>query len=440
MSERPAAKLSPTPARAAAGAVLRRVLEDRWFVDAAESAEQARLAPLSPGDRALARRLTMTALRRLRDIDAAIDARLARPLPKKAAAARAALRIAAAETIILGGPAHAAVDAAVRIVKRADPAHAGLVNAVSRRIAESGARDGDADRLLVGRRNAAAWLAEALDADWGVARADACLAAALAPPPLDLTPAADAADWARRLGGALIFEASVRLRDADGPVRQLPGFAEGAWWVQDAAAAAPARLLGPLKGRKALDLCAAPGGKTLQLAAAGAQVTAVDVSEDRLARVRENLARTGLTADVVCADAASWAADGLFDAVLLDAPCSASGTLRRHPELGHIKSSAGLDRLTAAQDALLDAAWRRTAPGGRLVFCTCSAFKAEGEARAEAFLKRRPEAAPTTRKENELLVDPRLLDRAGRIRTLPGDVDEIGGVDGFFAAAFDKPA
>ena len=427
---------SPVPLRAAAAALLGRVLDEKQFFDLALAREAERFNALSPGDRIAARRLAVTALRRLGEIDQEIDARLAKPLPKKAAPIRHILRIAAAETAFLDGPAHAAVDAAVRLAKRVDARLSGLVNAVSRRIAEAGPRLADRPRREAGRLNTPAWLWRRLVADWGEETAEAVAAAHLSPAPLDLTVKSDPEQWAARLGGDAT-PVGVRLRGADGAVPELDGYREGEWWVQDLAAALPARLLDSLEGARALDLCAAPGGKTLQLASAGAEVTALDVSEPRLARLRENLERTKLKADIVVADALSWRPENPFDVILLDAPCSASGTIRRHPELPWIKDDGGLEALARAQDALLDAAWDMLAPQGRLIFCTCSVFKIEGESRLEAFLARRPSAARAQTKGDATAP---FLNAEGALRTKPSDWAARGGMDGFFAALLRKGA
>lgn len=434
-----AAAPSPVPLRAAAGALLGRILRERLFFDAAWSREADKLQALTPGDRIAARRLTMTALRRLGEIDAEIDARLAKPLPQKAAPIRDILRIAAAETAFLGGPAHAAVDAAVRLAKRADARLSGLVNAVSRRIAEAGPRLADRPRTEAGRLNAPPWLWKRLKADWGAEDAAAIAAAHLSPAPLDLTVKADAAGWAERLGGEET-PSGVRLRNADDAVSALEGFEAGDWWVQDVAASLPARMLGEVAGLRVLDLCAAPGGKTLQLAAAGAEVTALDFSEARLERLRENLERCRLEAKIVAADALDWRPEAPFDAILLDAPCSASGTVRRHPELPWIKDEEGLDALAKTQDALLAAAWEMLAPSddparGGLIFCTCSLFKIEGEARIEAFLSKYQDAEMVCA---EGIAPAELLDGKGRLRSRPSDWAERGGMDGFFAARVAK--
>ena len=214
----------------------------------------------------------------------------------------------------------------------------------------------------------------------------------------------------------------------------LPGFEAGAWWVQDAAAAVPARMLGALEGRRVLDLCAAPGGKTLQLAAAGAAVTALDVSDARLGRLRENLARTGLGARVVVADALGWTPAGKFDAILLDAPCSASGTIRRHPDLPHLRGGGNPATLVALQATLLARAYQWLAPGGRLVYAVCSLLPSEGEEQVARFLAATPGARVVAPDAAALGIEPGWVDAAGGVRLRPDYWPERGGMDGFYAA------
>jgi 16S rRNA (cytosine967-C5)-methyltransferase len=230
---------------------------------------------------------------------------------------------------------------------------------------------------------------------------------------------------------------SLRLA-RPGQISALPGFAEGAWWVQDAAAALPARMLGEVAGREVLDLCAAPGGKTLQLAAAGARVTALDASEPRLGRLRENLARTGLGAEIVVADALAWQPGRQFDAILVDAPCSATGTIRRHPDLPHIRRPTDLAALTELQARLLARAWHWLAPGGRIVFCTCSLLPAEGEDQVARFLAAHADASVVRPDPTALGIAPGWIDAAGGLRLRPDYWPERGGMDGFHATALTK--
>jgi 16S rRNA (cytosine967-C5)-methyltransferase len=283
------------------------------------------------------------------------------------------------------------------------------------------------------------WLAAPLDAAWGPEARRAIEAAQRIRPPLDLMlkREAEAERWAAALGAERLPTGSLRL--AGWPqVSRLPGYAEGAWWVQDAAAALPARLLGPLAGRTALDLCAAPGGKTMQLAAAGATVVAVDAAEARLGRLRENLTRTGLAAEVVAADALTWEPGRRFEAVLVDAPCTASGTIRRHPDLPWIRTGRELEALTALQAALLRRAWGWLAPGRRLVYCVCSLLPEEGEAQAARFLAATPEARVVAPDPRALGVHPAWIDAGGGLRTRPDFWPERGGLDGFYAICLGK--
>jgi 16S rRNA (cytosine967-C5)-methyltransferase len=395
-------------------------------------------AGLAPADRARAGHLAAAALRWLRPVDALLAGMMRQPIAARAQVARDALRLAVTEIAALAVPPHAAVDAAVRLTKadrRAAPL-ANLVNAVARKAADA------APTLLT---NADArmtalpdWLLKRLRKAYGGAAADRIGLALLEDAPLDLTARdpASAEDWARRMDGALTPTGSIRLARG-GQVTALPGFAEGAWWAQDAASALPARLCRAGPGARVLDLCAAPGGKTMQLAAAGADVTALDLSDDRLNRLRRNLERTGLSATVVAADALEWWPERPFPTVLLDAPCTATGTLRRHPDILHLRREADVARMAALQDRMLDAAWGMVAPGGTLVFCTCSLLPEEGEARARAFLSRTvdAEASPVAPAE---VGDPALVTPKGWLRCRPDFWSEIGGMDGFFAARFAK--
>ena len=243
--------------------------------------------------------------------------------------------------------------------------------------------------------------------------------------------------WAEKLGGTLLATGTVRLA-AGGRVEALPGFSEGAWWVQDAAAALPARLLGNVAGKSVVDLCAAPGGKTAQLAAAGAGVTAVDLSGARMQRLRANLDRLHLEAELVEADAASWSPGRTFDAVLLDAPCTATGTIRRHPDILRLKRPEDVAALADIQTRLLDNAAKLLAPGGTLIYCTCSLQPEEGVEQVDRFLSRQPRFARRPIDPGESGIDPDWVTEAGDLRTLPfhlpGARPELSGLDGFYAA------
>ncbi len=391
-------------------------------------ADEARLAGSGP-ERAEARALADLTLRRLGEIDGILAARV--PKPPRAPVIHI-LRVMVAELLFRGGAAHAAVDLAVRQAKAGGGERlAGLVNAVGRRLAADGPPSPAPDAAWT---NADPWLWHRLEKDWGAARTQAIAAAHLVPAPIDLSlrDPADAEPLAAELGAAQLPTGGLRLRDRP-QISALPGYAQGAWWVQDAAASLPAQLIPELEGSRVLDLCAAPGGKTLQLAAAGAQVTALDVSETRLSRLRENLARTGLAAEIVTADARAWTPEAPFPAILLDAPCSATGTLRRHPDLQHRFAPESLAELIELQRTLLRRAWDWLAPGGVLVYATCSVLKAEGEDQAAEFVAEIG--------AERLAVDGpagAFASATGDLRTLPDLWPERGGLDGFFAARFRK--
>jgi 16S rRNA (cytosine967-C5)-methyltransferase len=346
------------------------------------------------------------------------------------------LRLATAQLLFLGTPPHAAVATAVDLASLIGQGHyKGLANAVLRRVAAEGPdrlAGQDAPRLATPD-----WLWESWRAAYGEATARAIAEAHLAEPPLDLSVRGEPDPWAERLGGVVLPTGSVRLAHA-GPVAQLPGYADGQWWVQDAAATLPARLLGAVAGRRVADLCAAPGGKTAQLAAAGAQVAAVDLSERRLARVGGNLDRLGLSAELIAADAAAWTPDAPFEAVLLDAPCTATGTIRRHPDIPHLKRPADMAEMAALQGRLLDNAVRLLAPGGLLVYATCSLQPEEGEAQIDRLLADGAPVEPVPVAADELPGLPAALADRGTVRTLPCHWPEFGGLDGFFIARLRK--
>lgn len=424
-------KTDPLAARRGGLILLRRSLEEGEPLD-----ERALPDATPPQARARALTLARETMRWLGPIDALLASFVKRPPDD---AGRAILRVAATELIILGEAPHGVVDAAVRIAKSSKETQSvsGLINAVLRRVSTEGPeiwKGLDHPRLATPH-----WLWRDLRADWGKADARAIAAAHLEGAPIDLTPKdGDAEALAVRLDAGAAPTGSVRL-DPRGRLTALPGYEEGDWWAQDAAAAVPARLAGAGDGRRALDLCAAPGGKTMQLAAAGWAVTALDGSERRMRRVTENLARTGLAAEIVVADALEWRADAPFDLVLLDAPCTATGTIRRHPELPHIRDGAGLAEATARQTAMIDAAWESVAPGGVLIYCVCSLNRAEGERQVAAFLDRAPDAArdPITAEE---IGDERLLTHRGEFRARPDIWADEGGLDGFFAARLRRNA
>lgn len=404
----------------------RRQLDDAWRTALAAGGD---LDGLDGRDVAFARLLAATVLRRLGQIDAALDHCLEKPLPRRAVRVRDILRLAAAQLLFLGTPAHAAVDTAVRQAVRF-PHYKALVNAVLRRLAREGAdivAGQDAARL-----NCPDWLWQSWVAAYGESTTRAMIAAHLREPPLDIVTADDPAGWAERLDATLLPTGCLR-RHGGGAITALPGYDDGAWWVQDAAAALPVRLLGDVAGRAVLDLCAAPGGKTLQLAAAGAEVTAVDIAARRLARLEENLVRIGRNATVVCADVATWRPERPAMHILLDLPCSATGTIRRHPDVWRLKMPDDVDRLIATQTRLLAAAVDMLAPDGVLVACVCSLQPEEGPARIDALLAG---GAPLRRQPimpDEIGGLAELMTPDGDLRTLPCHLADAGGMDGFYA-------
>jgi 16S rRNA (cytosine967-C5)-methyltransferase len=342
------------------------------------------------------------------------------------------LRLATVE-LCSGGDAHGVVNEAVALAAadRKGQHMKGMVNAVLRKIAANGPEEWA--RLRVPRLPK--WLRDPLVMAWGGDAVMAMEAAHFAGAPLDLTVKENPEDWAQELDGVVLPTGSVRLAQA-GQVSALPGFDQGAWWVQDAAAAIPARLLDAQPGEAVLDMCAAPGGKTLQLAAAGADVTALDISEGRLERVRENLARTGLSARVVAGDALEHS--GVYDAILLDAPCSATGTIRRHPDLPHAKDGAEFGMLIGLQAAMLDHALTLLKPGGRLVFCTCSLLPDEGECQVDEALERHPALTVDRSALERPGIDPAWQTEEGGLRLRPDFWPDLGGMDGFYMAVLRK--
>jgi 16S rRNA (cytosine967-C5)-methyltransferase len=386
---------------------------------------------LDPRDRAFVRLLLATTLRRLGEIDAILGAMIERPLDGANAIGHQILRLGAAQLLFLGTPAHAAVDTSVQLAQRRLPHIKGLTNAVLRRVAREGvAMLGDRDPA---RLNTPLWLWNGWQATYGEDTTRAIAAAHLIEAPLDLTPRSDADFWAGRLEAEKLPTGTLRRRTG-GAIAELPGYAEGTWWVQDAAATLPARLLGDIAGKRVADLCAAPGGKTLQLCAAGAQVTAVDISARRVARLRDNLARAGMAAELVTSDASKWTPAEKFDAILLDAPCSGTGTLRRHPDIAWLKDEDDVSRLTLTQDRLLVHALDLLKPGSMLVYAVCSLQDDEGPARVEALLARTPQIKRVPVQPGELPGLAEAITPTGDVRTLPSMWAERGGIDGFYIA------
>lgn len=424
---------APTPpglaARLGAARLLKGVLLDQQHLG---DLSGPMLEGLEPSERARATSLADLVLRYLPKLDAVLSPFTERRPP---ALAQNALRIAAAEMLLDNIPAHAAVDGAVMLVRASSKtAHLkGLVNAVSRRVDNEGR---------------AAW--EELDPPglpapmkariakvYGKAAVPGIEAAHLAGAPFDLTAKDDPETLGKKLEADLLPSGSLRLKGRV-QISAVPGFEDGDWWVQDAAAAIPARLLDVTDQDKVLDLCAAPGGKTLQLASSGAAVTALDLSEARLLRLRENLERCKLKAEVVAADVLTWEPSAPFDAILVDAPCSATGTIRRHPDLPHLRPNPDLRPLLALQAEMLDRAASWLKPGGRMVYCTCSLLPEEGERQADSFLERNSGFSRIEIPFEKHGLDPDWLTKAGDLRLRPDYWADNGGMDGFFVTYLQK--
>ena len=417
--------MSPNP-REAAVDLLIAVLDDGRTLDEAMATSNPYDA-LTGRDRAFASAIARATLRHLGRIDLALATHMGKPLPESASRGRAILRTGAAQLLFMGVAAHAAVSEAVALAHASSKSggFAKLINAVLRRVSESTPAEDAALDLPD-------WLRARWTATYGARLVSAIATAQGAEPPLDITARRDASHWATQLNAEVLPTGSLRLREAQ-PVPSLPGYAEGAWWVQDSAAALPARLFGNIAGKRVLDLCAAPGGKALQLAAAGAHVTALDISEPRLGRLRRALARTQLKAEIVCADALNWEAPQPFDAVLLDAPCSSTGTLRRHPEAAWLRTPAHVAGFAETQAKLLAHAKNLVKAGGALVYAVCSLEPEEGPALIAQALDEGGWRRDHLRADDVGGVSE-LITPDGDLRTLPCHMSAAGGLDGFFAA------
>ncbi|MEQ8823920.1 MAG: transcription antitermination factor NusB [Filomicrobium sp.] len=397
------------------------LLDQRSFDEAlAGFLKKPRYQNLEARDRGLARSIAANALRYAGPLEEVLSNFIDNPLPAKHARVFAILLATATQLLILKVPPHAAINLAVdQTRKNKKSTHlAKFTNAVLRRVSERGAAlFEELDRT---RKCIPDWLWESWVAAYGEERTRAIAEACLIEAPLDISlkDADESTRWAEALNAQELATGSLRYYQG-GRVEELPGFAEGTWWVQDAAAALPAGLLGDVSGKKVADICAAPGGKTAQLAAAGAHVTAVDVSAGRLRRVEENLKRLKLSADLVEADATHWQPGEPFDAILLDAPCSATGTIRRHPDILHLKHEAHVAALADVQMQILQNTAKMLGPGGRLVYCTCSLQPAEGERQIEKFLSETPNFERVPIKAGEAGIAKDWLTPEGDLRTLP---------------------
>ena len=441
--EKDAPGLAP---RMAAARLLAAVIDTKTPLDGLTDNEHGhpQFLALEMRDRGLVRAILTTALRFRCTIQSLISSRLERPLPANAHALNHVLHVAAAQILFLDVPDSAAVDLAVTHAHR-DPRtarFAPLVNGVLREIVRRKERALPA--ALEKTVDAPDWFAERLRTAYGEGEASAILAAHRFEAPIDLTVKSDPQFWASKLGGIVVPTGSVRLKKLEGPITELPGFIEGEWWVQDAAAAIPARLFGDVAGLRIGDLCAAPGGKTAQLAHAGAHVTALEQSQNRARRLKANLERLQLKADVVVADLFKFTPSAPFDAVLLDAPCSSTGTVRRHPDVAWTKGPEDVEKLAALQARMLVRAAELVRDGGLIVFSNCSLDPSEGEELVDAFLKDHPGITVEPVVSGEFgFADP-FVTNDGAIRTTPAgmalEVPGLSGLDGFFAARLRKRA
>jgi 16S rRNA (cytosine967-C5)-methyltransferase len=429
-------------ARRIAADILDGVLHKRRTLDEQLDGAAAHpgLKTLSDRDRALMRRLVATILRRLGTLGHVLSRLLDRGVPTDAPRAQSALLIGAAQILWMDVPDHAAVDLSVRLVQsdRRAAKYAGLVNAVLRRCAREG--QPLIDEVKSKNLDVAPWLFARWSAHYGPETASEIANAIGQDPSLDITVKSDAEQWATRLHGETLLTGSVRTL-LQGSVTMLPGFTDGQWWVQDAAAALPARLFGDIAGKTIVDLCAAPGGKTAQLVHGGARVTAVDRSPARMARLRDNLTRLSLEAEFVVADGAEWLGQNHgegFDGILIDAPCTSTGTIRRHPDIGWLRQESDIAPLAATQKRLLQKAVAALKPGGMLVYCTCSLEPEEGEQAIAELLRSETTVQRLPIESSEVAGLSELLTAEGDLRTLPCHLPHrdprLAGLDGFYAA------
>lgn len=422
-------------ARLSAMLALVHVLDKRKPLDSFWPQER-HFATMSPSDRAFAQLLAKTTLRRLGQTDAILKQFIERPISPKASRVMHILRLGAVQLIWLKTPPHAAVHSAVEMTKQLKlDKYSGLVNAVLKRVAREGEEITNAHDAA--KLNTPEWLWQRWEKAYGADTARRIAEMHLKDPPTDISVKSDPTGWAEKLGGVVLPLGSVRLRETRN-ITQLPGFAEGAWWVQDMAAAIPAKLLGDVHDKKVIDLCAAPGGKTAQLAVSGAKVSAVDMSKERLGMLKTNVHRLKLQAEYVATDASKWMPAFAPDAILLDAPCSATGTLRRHPDAAWLKTPADIARLTQTQHTLLRHALDMLKPGGTLVYSVCSLQPEEGEAQITALLAERKDILlgnidPAIMGGLKECITPR-----GEVRTLPCHLPDLDGMDGFYAAILKK--
>lgn len=425
----------PSNARLSALFALVHTLDKGKPLDSAWPADR-HFAAMSPSDKAFSQLLVKTVLRRLGQLDELTGQLLEHPLGSKASRITHILRLGIAQLLWLETPHHAAVHSSVEMAKQIKmEKFTGLVNAVLKRVIKEGAdiiAKQDAAKL-----NTPKWLFDSWVKAYGKAKAYEIANMHMQDPPLDITVKEKPDFWAQELGGVVMPTNSIRIHNAKN-ITHLKGFAEGSWWVQDMAASIPAKLLGDVKDMRVIDFCAAPGGKTAQLAAAGAKVSAVEISKERISLLKTNLHRLKLQADYMATDALKWQPDFTPDAILLDAPCSATGTLRRHPDVAWHRKESDIERLVETQHKLLNHALDMLKPGGKLVYAVCSLQPEEGEGQITDILAKRDDIKLVP-------VDPAVIGgmkecitKRGEVRSLPCHSHENGGMDGFFAAVLIK--
>lgn len=427
--------------RATAAKILAAVIDKKTPLDGMIDNEHGNGAyrALPPADQALCRAIILTALRHKPQIDAAIAQLLEKPLPPGARALTHVLEVAAAQILFLDVPDHAAVDIAVEQAN-ADPRNrrfAKLVNAVLRQLGRN------KDAFLAQAQTIASmpsWFFERLEEIYGGEKAMAISRAQLTPPSIDISVKSDPEGWAEKLGGHVLPTGSIRLDAPSGSVAAMPGFEDGAWWVQDAAAAIPAKLFGDLSGLRVVDLCAAPGGKTAQMAIQGGTVTALERSKSRLKRLQQNMDRLDLKVEAIAADMMDYRPETLFDAALLDAPCSSTGTTRRHPDVLWTKGMEDIEKLAEVQFQMLDRAMDLVRPGGIVIFSNCSLDPREGEAVVARLTAERQDVERAAFPAGRLSELESLYDEFGAIRTTPADSlnGDDAGLDGFYAACLKR--
>lgn len=428
----------PDP-RLQAARILQDILEKKHFLGEAKAA----FSDNAPQDNAFINMLVLTAMRHLVFIRKILRRFVKKKLPAKAVFGEYALILGTTESLYMNTPDYALINSWVEITKKeTDKYVAGLVNAVLRKITagKTELRQEDKGEFFPSE------FFKLLAADYGSATAKQIQQAALSEPALDITTAQNPQELARKLDGTLLPNGTVRLKN-DGKIENLPDYEQGSWWVQDFAASLAVKTLGKISGLKILDICAAPGGKTAQLAAKGAEVTALDISESRLEKLKENMKRLNLGCrEIICADGIKYLQSltkPVFDAVLLDAPCSATGTIRRHPELVHIKNAADIKKQCRLQKEFLSCVGKALKIGGTLIYCVCSAAKDEGERQIQDFLQTSPEFKNLPVSASELELNPtgeleEIITPEGYIRTLPSHLQNDGGCDSFFIARLQK--